>query len=130
MYRRLYGVRHQGTARNLVPIENEYWLQAKSLAPAVKYVLFGTACIILVTLALFPLGSIGLVPEFIFAVMFLLCALAVMVTLFFLLLLWVERSSRNVYQYCPECLSYMTRGAKVCPFCGFRPEPVRNAWQG
>lgn len=129
MYRRLYGIRHHGTARNLVPIENESWLQAKSLSPTVKYVLLGTACIILVTLVLFPLGSIGLVPEFIFAIMFLLCALAVMVALFFLLLLWIERSSRDLYQYCPDCLSYMTRGANVCPFCGFRPEPVCNAWQ-
>jgi hypothetical protein len=23
-------------------------------------------------------------------------------------------------QYCPDCLQYMTRGAHVCPFCGFR----------
>lgn len=26
-------------------------------------------------------------------------------------------------QYCPDCLQYMTRGARVCPFCGFRPTP-------
>lgn len=26
-----------------------------------------------------------------------------------------------VYQYCPECFSRMTRGARVCPFCHFRP---------
>jgi hypothetical protein len=25
-------------------------------------------------------------------------------------------------QYCPDCLKYMTRGARVCPYCGFRDD--------
>jgi len=25
-------------------------------------------------------------------------------------------------RYCPDCLKYMTRGARVCPYCGFREE--------
>jgi hypothetical protein len=33
------------------------------------------------------------------------------------------------YQYCPDCLSYMTRGAKVCPFCGFRPVVAQEVTQ-
>ena len=31
--------------------------------------------------------------------------------------LWVQESER---QYCPECLQFMRRGARVCPFCGYR----------
>ncbi len=30
------------------------------------------------------------------------------------------------YQYCPECLSAMHRGAHVCPFCHFRPPTPDN----
>jgi hypothetical protein len=33
--------------------------------------------------------------------------------------LWKQGSNR---QYCPDCLKYMTRGARVCPYCGFREE--------
>jgi hypothetical protein len=30
---------------------------------------------------------------------------------------WDQDSKR---QYCPECLQFMRRGARVCPFCGYR----------
>ena len=30
----------------------------------------------------------------------------------------------STHQYCPECLKYMTRGARVCPYCGFRDAPA------
>jgi hypothetical protein len=29
-------------------------------------------------------------------------------------------------QYCPECLTSMTRGAYVCPYCGFRETPRKE----
>jgi hypothetical protein len=32
---------------------------------------------------------------------------------------WIQ--GRSV-QYCPDCLKYMTRGARVCPYCGLRKE--------
>jgi hypothetical protein len=28
----------------------------------------------------------------------------------------------RTHQYCPDCLKYMTRGARVCPYCGLREE--------
>jgi hypothetical protein len=40
------------------------------------------------------------------------------------LTLWLH--SRSI-QYCPDCLKYMTRGACVCPYCGFRAEPAPAA---
>lgn len=33
----------------------------------------------------------------------------------------MQALNRRYYQWCPECLQAMTRGAHVCPFCGFRP---------
>jgi hypothetical protein len=38
--------------------------------------------------------------------------------------LWVQESD---HQYCPDCLQYMTRGARVCPYCGFRDEQAPAA---
>jgi hypothetical protein len=35
--------------------------------------------------------------------------------------LWQLDSNR---QYCPDCLKYMTRGARICPYCGFREAPA------
>jgi hypothetical protein len=32
---------------------------------------------------------------------------------------WIQGRS---IQYCPDCLKYMTRGARVCPYCGFRDD--------
>ena len=32
---------------------------------------------------------------------------------------WDQDSKR---QYCPECLQFMRRGARVCPYCGFRDD--------
>jgi hypothetical protein len=37
---------------------------------------------------------------------------------------WIQGRS---IQYCPDCLQYMTRGARVCPFCGFREEQTPTA---
>jgi hypothetical protein len=38
--------------------------------------------------------------------------------------LWIQDSER---QYCPDCLKYMTRGARVCPYCGFHDAPAPAA---
>jgi hypothetical protein len=76
-------------------------------------------------LATLFLGIMGLIPEAphpLFATLLLLSVLAGFVALLCLITLPAEWSRHKVYQYCPECLSYMARGAKVCPFCGFRPE--------
>jgi len=35
----------------------------------------------------------------------------------------MQALNRRLYQWCPDCLQSMTRGARVCPFCGFRPTP-------
>ena len=37
---------------------------------------------------------------------------------------WIQCRS---IQYCPDCLKYMTRGARVCPYCGFRDVPAPAA---
>jgi hypothetical protein len=37
------------------------------------------------------------------------------------------RDHDSNHQYCPECLQFMRRGARVCPFCGFREEQTPTA---
>lgn len=47
---------------------------------------------------------------------------------FFSLMGFVELLSHDrTHQYCPDCLKYMTRGARVCPYCGFREEQPPTA---
>jgi hypothetical protein len=126
MYRRMYGTRHPVTPHHLIPIEHEPWLQKKSMVPTVKRLFLGSLCLILLTVMVFPFGQMGLVPDAVGVVLLLLSGLAVLVALLCLTLLVEMVLCRDPYQYCPDCLSYMTRGAKVCPFCGFRPEaPLR-----
>jgi hypothetical protein len=36
-------------------------------------------------------------------------------------------SHDRTHQYCPDCLKYMTRGARVCPYCGFHEEQAPAA---
>ena len=128
MYRRMYGTHHPTPTHGLMPIAHEPWLQAKSRTSTVKWVLCGTGGVILATVMLFAWARVGLVPSnatvpnVLAGMLLLLSCLGVVLSLVFLLILWVEWSCRDAYQYCPECLSYMARGAKVCPFCGFRPE--------
>jgi hypothetical protein len=31
------------------------------------------------------------------------------------------------HQYCPDCLQYMTRGARVCPYCGLRDDQASTS---
>jgi hypothetical protein len=71
----------------------------------------------------------GLIPEAphpLFVMLLLLSALALLAVLISLILL-VSALCRDLHQHCPDCLSYMTRGAKVCPFCGFQPETAPPA---
>jgi hypothetical protein len=70
------------------------------------------------------LGIMGLIPEAphpLFVILLLISALALLAALISLILLVSALLCRDPHQHCPDCLSYMTRGAKVCPFCGFRP---------
>jgi hypothetical protein len=130
VYRRMYGTHHHAAARNLIPIQNEPWLRAKSEAPLVLRWFFGATGVILTTLCLGGMGWIPAAPHPLGGILLLLSALATMVVLICLILLVGTLLRRDLRQYCPECLSYMTRGAKVCPFCGFRPEaPPRSAPQ-
>ena len=128
MYRHMYGTHRPVTARDLLPMEHEPWLRAKSTVPRTLGVILGCVGFLFVTLCLGILGLIPEAPHPLFVILLLLAALAGFVALLCLVTLPVEWSRHKVYQYCPECLSYMARGAKVCPFCGFRPEvPPRPA---
>jgi hypothetical protein len=63
----------------------------------------------------------GLVSETVGVIMLLVSGLAILFSFWALagVVLWWSWNARH--QYCPDCLSYMTRGAQVCPFCSFRP---------
>jgi hypothetical protein len=142
MYQRMYGISRSIPARvptyRLVPIENEPWLCIRSLTPIVIGVLCGTGGVIFATLMLFAWARAGLVssnataPNALAGILLLLSCLGVVLSLFVLLQWWITSALRATRQYCPDCLSYMTRGANVCPFCGFRavaapPLPLQQA---
>lgn len=120
MYPRLYGTAHCSPTRRLVPIKHGVWLQVQSPAARVMGILCGTGSLMLVTILLFRFGRMGLVSETVGAIMLLLTGLAILFSLCALVGVVVWWSWNAQHQYCPDCLSYMTRGAKVCPFCGFR----------
>ena len=127
MYRRMYGTRHHAAAHHLIPIPHEPWLQAKPPVPAVLLILCIAVGILLITVLLEPFGRRGLVPNTVGVMMLLLAALALpaaFISLIILVFAWLRPA---MYQYCPECFSYMTRGATVCPFCSFRPETPLSA---
>jgi hypothetical protein len=121
MYRRLYGTRRHVTPHDLVPSEHEPWLQAKSEVPLFLRWFLGAFGVIVV---LVSLGMMGLLPDPPYplgGILLLILILALLAALISLILLVLALLGRDQHQYCPDCLSYMTRGAKVCPFCGFRP---------
>jgi hypothetical protein len=104
-------------------MEHEPWLQAKSEVPQFLGVFLGAVGVILLMMVLASLDLIPKAPHPLGALCLLLAAFAGMVALICLIWLAVALVCGRTpsHQYCPDCLSYMTRGAKVCPFCGFRP---------
>jgi hypothetical protein len=127
MYRRMYGTRHHAAARHLIPIMHEPWLQAKSPVPAVLWILCIAVDMLLITVLLESFGRSGMVPNAVGVMLLLRAALALpaaCISLIILVFAWLRPA---VYQYCPECFSYITRGAKVCSFCHFRPQTPLSA---
>jgi hypothetical protein len=130
MYRRMDGTHRPASLRALLPMEHAPWLRAQSRVPQILGVILGCVGVIFGTLFLGGMGWIPAAPHPLGGILLVLSVLAALVTLLCLVLVWEEWSSRNTYQYCPDCLSYMARGAEVCPFCGFRPDkPPRPASQ-
>lgn len=120
MFRRMYGTYRHTASHSLIPIANGPWLRAKSEVPMLVGICCGAVAFMLLTLLFLHLGDVDLVPDAIGDTMLLLSALASVAALVSLIWLVVALVCRASHQYCPECLSYMTRGATVCPFCGFR----------
>ncbi len=102
------------------------WLQPTSFAPIVRKVGGGTGCAMIGLLVLFATAKAGLIsnqapwPNTLGVLLFI----ATIVGLFasgWCGVMWARTVwDRRNRQYCPDCLSYMSRGAHVCPFCGFR----------
>jgi hypothetical protein len=128
MFGRRYGTTHvKRIGQNLEPMESEPWLRESSPALTLKRVLLSLGLVVLVLASLYPLANAELIPDSLIGMLFLLCGAALLVGLFFFAPLYVQQwYCRMTRQYCPDCLSYMTLGAHVCPFCGFRAEPTRS----
>ena len=122
---RMYGAKlRQPARRRLEPIENEPWLRVKSAIPILRRICYGAIGVLLMIGIVAALGNKDLMPDAMAPLSLLLACIASLTLLVCLLLLVVAWMDRDAYQYCPDCLSYMTRGAQVCPFCGFRaPSP-------
>jgi hypothetical protein len=127
MYRRMYGTSHHTPSHRLVPNKYESWLHAKSEMPHFLGVFLGAIGVIFVIVVLGIMGLLPEAPHPLFVMLLLISALALLAALISLILLVSALLCRDPHQHCPNCLSYMTRGAKVCPFCGFRPETAPPA---
>jgi hypothetical protein len=105
----------------LEPIAREPWLRDKP-STALKWLLAIAAAFLLLTEVLSPfLHDMAPTNPLGMLVFFLMLA-AVLYLCVGPLLLAVFALRRKQRQYCPDCLSYMNRGAHVCPFCGFRDD--------
>jgi hypothetical protein len=120
MYRRMYGTQTAPILRSLGPLGNGPWLRAKPAVSLTLGVILGCVGFLFVTLVVGDMGLIPAAPNPLGGILLLLCAIAGVVALTSIVALVFALLCPPVYQYCPDCLSYMTRGAKVCPFCGFR----------
>ena len=127
MYRRMYGTSHHTPAHRFVPSEHGPWFRAKSEILHFLGVFLGAMGVIFVMIVLGIMGLIPQAPDPLFVMVLLISALALLAALISLILLVSALLCRDPHQYCPDCLSYMTRGAQVCPFCGFRPETAPPA---
>lgn len=122
MFRRMYGTRHRLPVHRLTPMEHAPWLQATSELPLVLRWCCGAMGMLVVLVALIALAPLPGPPHPLGGLLVLLSLLTGVVVLYCLIVCVGVLCCRDRSQYCPDCLSYMTRGANVCPFCGFRPE--------
>jgi hypothetical protein len=86
--------------------------------------ILGCVGFILVTLVVGEMGLIPAAPNPLGGILLLFCGIAGCIALISFVTLVFVLLCPPMYQYCPDCLSYMTRGARVCPFCNFQPELV------
>jgi hypothetical protein len=103
--------------QQLVRMPGEAWLQPKVWTPGLTWAVGGAGSTLLLSvLIVLPFYN---PPVALFLT--LVASLILFMVPFVFLALLLERRTR---QYCPDCLQYMTRGARVCPFCGFRDGQV------
>lgn len=110
--------------RHLAPLNTGPWLRDRRIVR-----IFGLICLAAMGVIL---GALVLGPwinpnSAMLSVCFWALIYAMIIEVFGLLLLllvWVEN---RAIQYCPDCLQYMTRGARVCPYCGFQDKQASTA---
>lgn len=108
--------------RGFVPMVGAPWL---TLPPSVRplgYVLVGTLGCFLGINAMGAHASARNWHTLVGVMVFLL--VATLIGAFGVLgVLAMRGIQRGRYQWCPDCLQYRTRGARVCPFCGLHTTP-------
>ena len=119
-YGRRYTAGVRATPRGLVPSADAPWLTQRSWGRPGAYVVLGIVSVSLILCVLMDRLNAQRWPNARLALIFLLVAL--MMGAFYTLGIVVMHTLHRVRsQYCPDCLQAMTRGAHVCPWCGFRP---------
>jgi hypothetical protein len=118
MQRRMYGMTRLALPRQpLKQLENERWLTTKSSVRLWGYVCLGVGGVFFAALVLGPLTDPTSGTSHL---LFWLCIFSGVIEVYALGALISASMWTTTHQYCPDCLSDMTRGATVCPFCGFR----------
>jgi hypothetical protein len=114
-----------GRPRHVGLLDDGPWLRDRTAVRIWGWISVLSVLVIIGALAAFPPPGAARsdLATLLLFVLFL-GGLGVLFGLLGMIILWLH--SRSI-QYCPDCLKYMTRGACVCPYCGFRAEPAPAA---
>lgn len=108
------------TPHGLVPSANAPWLTPRSWVRPGAYAVFGMLLGLPGLLVLIESLHPARWPNVRFFLI-LLIPLTLLCLVITLGMVAMQALHRAQYQWCSDCLQYMRRGARVCPFCGFRP---------
>lgn len=103
---------------SFVPLQDGPWLSRRIWTPAVRRGVLGLLALSMLLLLCIPAYTTSFVLGLLryggtFFAFSMLLSLGIGLV--------GETLTARTRQYCPECLRYTTRGARVCPFCHFRP---------
>jgi hypothetical protein len=117
------GVDHKAYPRQFVLLGRGPWLRPHPIAQRACGFLCLGAVGVMVVVACMLVQKISPVyhRNYTLVWLFLSAAGLAFVSLWGFVARWDHDSK---HQYCPDCLKYMTRGARVCPYCGLREEQV------
>jgi hypothetical protein len=113
-----------GIPRHLGLLDDGPWLRDRTAVRVWGWISVLSVLVVIGALCVFPLADSRSALATALFVVLLFGGIGVLFGPLGTIMLWLQG---RVIQYCPDCLKYMTRGARVCPYCGFRDEQTPAA---